>query len=59
MKLFACADSALWADHPFQLHRDQFRTLTDDGFETRIVVGQAFDLVVQCFVFWQDIVEPQ
>ncbi|MNJ69419.1 hypothetical protein D3C77_657680 [compost metagenome] len=59
MKLLASAHSALRADHPFQFHGDQFRTLADHRFETRFVVSQTLDLVILRFVFGQHIVEPQ
>ncbi|RMM28651.1 hypothetical protein ALQ81_05591 [Pseudomonas syringae pv. pisi] len=59
MELLAGADHALFANHPLQLHGHQFRSLADYRFETGLVVGQAFDLVVLRLEAWQYVVEPQ
>ena len=59
MKLLAGAHHALRADHPFQLHGHQFRAFADHRFEARLVIGQAFDLVVLRLVLGQHVVEPQ
>ncbi|MNP15835.1 hypothetical protein D3C76_1082070 [compost metagenome] len=59
VKLLAGSDCALRADHPLKFDSDQFRALADDRFETRLVIGQAFDPVVLPLVFAQHIIEPQ
>lgn len=51
VELFAGADHALWADHPFELHRNQLGTLAEHGFKARVVVGEALDLGILLGVF--------
>ncbi|MNP29945.1 hypothetical protein D3C76_1229950 [compost metagenome] len=59
VKLLASTDCALRANHPLKLHGDQPRALADHRFETRLVIGQAFDPVVLRLVLSQHIIEPQ